>query len=397
MTAASKRVFDADRDSEFVASKRFRSEPSTVRTTLNATTSSSNSPSDPSENVKGSVNTKILPTKMSSIKFAEDLDLASAYDTVAESTQASLRHIETCKPLISSPETLASLLTARHHLITNLQPIVLPTETVCGLGAVALQPDAVARIFEINGTPTDKDNPLIVYVSSLEMLKRDVLPSGYTIPTVYRRLMAKFWPGSLTLVFPFAEAEEGTARTGGRKRGLPRIVTVGRSTVAVRMPANPVARALIALVDAPIAAPSSKTSARPSPRQTHDVFRDYSGKVGIILDDSGIGDGWGTSVGITPSVLDFSTSQPSSIPLQPSSLSRTLPSISPTSEAPSNLKEPGLEKDRASVPARMALCVDLPRASRTLSQIEVARAWEMLRRNLSFEVRPPRQKKWMGF
>ena len=123
-----------------------------------------------------------------------------------------------------------------------------------------------------------------------------MLPEGYEIGLLYGRLMREFWPGPLTLLFPFEEAKEGGE---GRKRGVPNIVTAGHKTVAVRMPAHPVARALIALADAPVAAPSANTSGRPSPTRADHVFRDLGGKVGIILDDGRISD-----VGLESTVVD---------------------------------------------------------------------------------------------
>jgi L-threonylcarbamoyladenylate synthase len=156
------------------------------------------------------------------------------------------------------------------------------------------------------------------------MLKRDVLPeSGYEMSRTYKTLIKAFWPGPLTLLFPVGVREEETRLDGtdansdsdarvvavgqkdagalktGKRRTIPEIVTAGHRTVAVRMPAHPVARTLIALAGAPIAAPSANTSGRPSPTRADHVFRDLGGKVGIILDDGRTAD-----VGLESTVVD---------------------------------------------------------------------------------------------
>ena len=172
-------------------------------------------------------------------------------------------------------------------MLGNLEPVAFPTETVFGLGALSSSTRAVERIFQIKGRPSD--NPLIVHVSSLAMLRHKVLPEGYVIPEIYQRLFLSFWPGPLTLLFPAGELE----------RKIPKIITAGHATVAVRMPAHPVARALIEMTGTPIAAPSANSSGRPSPTKAEHVFKDISGKVAIILDDGGISD-----VGLESTVVD---------------------------------------------------------------------------------------------
>ncbi len=143
--------------------------------------------------------------------------------------------------------------------------VVFPTETVYGLGARALSAAAARRIYRAKGRPSD--NPLIVHVDGPEMLPlvaRRVTPLA-------RRLMAAFWPGPLTLVLK-------------RAPGVPDAVTAGKSTVAVRCPAHPVARALIAELGEPIAAPSANLSGRPSPTAAAHAARDLGGRVSLILD-----------------------------------------------------------------------------------------------------------------
>ncbi|KAH8118797.1 translation factor [Phellopilus nigrolimitatus] len=188
-------------------------------------------------------------------------------------------------PVISSPSTLDALKLSAHHLLALDDVVAFPTETVYGLGANALSPPAVARIFAAKGRP--QDNPLIVHVSSLPMLRR-ILPDAYAFPPAYSTLMSLFWPGPLTLLFP-ADA-----------RVVPRGVTAGHPSVAVRVPAHPVARALIALADAPLAAPSANASGKPSPTRAVHVLNDLgaAGRVHVILD------GGSCTVGLESTVVD---------------------------------------------------------------------------------------------
>jgi L-threonylcarbamoyladenylate synthase len=187
------------------------------------------------------------------------------------------------EPSINSPETLQALRAASYQLNVKKQCVVFPTETVYGLGALALDPDASRLIFTTKSRPPD--NPLIVHVSSMTMLRK-LLPSEYRIPRHYEALVKHFWPGPLTLLFP---------NTDGK---VPDIITAGHPTVAIRMPSHPIARALIAVADVPLAAPSANSSGRPSPTKADHVYDDLKGKVGIILD------GGPCSVGLESTVVD---------------------------------------------------------------------------------------------
>lgn len=158
--------------------------------------------------------------------------------------------------------------------------VAFPTETVYGLGAAAFEARAVARIFEAKGRPPD--NPLIVHLSSLKMVE-DVAQG---VPDVARRLMDAFWPGPLTLVLR-------------RSPELPSIISAGLDTVAVRVPAHPVALQLIRCTGQPIAAPSANRSGRPSPTSAEHVLRDLGDAVDLILD------GGPTSVGVESTVVDL--------------------------------------------------------------------------------------------
>ncbi len=150
-------------------------------------------------------------------------------------------------------------------LLRNGAVVAFPTETVYGLGANAFDPRAVARIFEIKARPSF--DPLIVHVDGDEMLARVVR----RVPAVARRLIERFWPGPLTLVL------EKDSR-------VPEIVTAGLPTVAVRLPAHPVARALIERAGTPLAAPSANPFGYLSPTRAEHVERAFGDRVDLIVD-----------------------------------------------------------------------------------------------------------------
>jgi L-threonylcarbamoyladenylate synthase len=183
---------------------------------------------------------------------------------------------------ITDPATRSALQQAS-SLIQSSSLVVFPTETVYGLAANALSPRATSLIFSTKGRP--QDNPLIVHISSLSMLPRLIHPD-FTIPPSYEAMMRAFWPGPLTLLFPC------------NKSVVPNEVTAGHDTVGIRMPSHPVARALIALSDRPLAAPSANTSGRPSPTRASHVVEDLQGKVRLVLDGGPCG------VGVESTVVD---------------------------------------------------------------------------------------------
>lgn len=158
--------------------------------------------------------------------------------------------------------------------------VAFPTETVYGIGANALDIDAVKGIFTAKGRP--QDNPLIVHVADIEAVY------GYTVhvPRMAGILMEKFWPGPLTLIM------EGNGRISGP-------VSAGLSTLAFRMPDHPVALALIREAGVPVAAPSANVSGRPSPTTAEHVRADLQGKIDVILDGGAAG------MGVESTVLDL--------------------------------------------------------------------------------------------
>jgi L-threonylcarbamoyladenylate synthase len=143
--------------------------------------------------------------------------------------------------------------------------VAFPTETVYGLGADARNPAAVARIFTAKGRPVS--HPLIVHVSGLAAAQEWI--AG--LPDTARRLADAFWPGPLTIVLPKAA-------------GVPAMVTGGQSTVALRAPAHPVARALLAAFGGGIAAPSANRYGRISPTRAGDVHEELGDRVALVLD-----------------------------------------------------------------------------------------------------------------
>ncbi|MDD5898283.1 MAG: L-threonylcarbamoyladenylate synthase [Clostridia bacterium] len=160
----------------------------------------------------------------------------------------------------------------------------IPTETVYGLGANALDETAVRKIFAAKGRPAD--NPLIVHVARLE----DAAPLCEISDTA-RALAARFCPGPLTIILP-------------RRSIVPDVVTAGLDTVAVRVPSHPVAQALLHECGLPIAAPSANTSGKPSPTTALHVYHDLNGKLPIILD------GGECQVGLESTVISLSGDLP---------------------------------------------------------------------------------------
>ena len=157
--------------------------------------------------------------------------------------------------------------------------VAFPTETVYGLGANALDEEAAKKIYEAKGRPSD--NPLIAHIAQCSELE----PLVSEIPEAGRRLMEAYWPGPLTLVFPKSDR-------------VPYGTTGGLDTVAVRMPSDPVARALIRLAEVPVAAPSANTSGRPSPTEAGHVYEDMNGRIDMILDGGPVG------IGLESTIVD---------------------------------------------------------------------------------------------
>ncbi len=163
--------------------------------------------------------------------------------------------------------------------------VAFPTETVYGLGANGLDPEAVAAIFRAKGRP--QDNPLILHIPSPEHLSRYCRD----IPAAAYALARRFWPGPLTMILP-------------RREVVPDVVTAGLDTVGMRCPAHPAALEILELCQLPIAAPSANTSGRPSPTTAQAVWEDMAGKIDAIVD------GGPCAVGVESTIVDLTASPP---------------------------------------------------------------------------------------
>lgn len=171
------------------------------------------------------------------------------------------------------------------QMLRDGELVAFPTETVYGLGAVATDEQAVAKIFEAKGRPSD--NPLIVHIGTTEQVEQFAQPTALAY-----RCMEAFWPGPLTLVMDVKE------------NVLAQNVTAGLMTVGMRMPDHPVALALLKAAQAPIAAPSANRSGKPSPTRAQHVFDDLQNRIPLIID------GGRTGIGLESTVVDMTQTPP---------------------------------------------------------------------------------------
>ena len=171
------------------------------------------------------------------------------------------------------------------NIIKNGGLVGIPTETVYGLGANALDPAAVDRIFVAKGRPND--NPLIIHISEPQELTKYCL----NIPDAAWKLAETFWPGPLTMVLPVAPI-------------VPKRTTGGRDTVAVRCPRTEATREIIRLSGVPIAAPSANISGKPSTTTAAHVLHDMDGKIEAIVD------GGASQVGVESTIVDLTEDKP---------------------------------------------------------------------------------------
>jgi len=161
----------------------------------------------------------------------------------------------------------------------------IPTETVYGLGANGLDPEAVANIFKAKGRP--QDNPLILHIPDVGWLDRYC----QNIPASAYALANAFWPGPLTMILE-------------RKPNVPDVVTAGLDTVGMRCPAHVLCRKIIAAADVPVAAPSGNTSGRPSPTTARHMLEDMDGKIDAIME------GGPCTVGVESTIIDLTCQPP---------------------------------------------------------------------------------------
>lgn len=170
-------------------------------------------------------------------------------------------------------------------ILKNGGLVAFPTETVYGLGADALKEEAAMKTYAAKGRPSD--NPLIVHIAEYEDLRKIAV----NIPAETDALAAHFWPGPLTMIFEKSEV-------------VPYGTTGGLDTVAVRMPTDEVARALIRAAGGFVSAPSANTSGRPSPTLAEHVAEDLGGKIDMILD------GGAVEIGLESTILDMTVTPP---------------------------------------------------------------------------------------
>lgn len=163
--------------------------------------------------------------------------------------------------------------------------VAFPTETVYGLGGDALNGDSSEKIYAAKGRPSD--NPLIVHIAQMDALARIVKK----VPKAARKLAERYWPGPLTMIFDKADC-------------VPPETTGGLDTVAVRMPSNKIARALIEASGGYIAAPSANRSGRPSPTVAKYVIEDLDGRVDMIID------GGEADIGLESTIIDLTGDKP---------------------------------------------------------------------------------------
>ena len=234
-----------------------------------------------------------------------------------------------------TPELFKRAVLRAAELLRAGQVVALPTETVYGLAANALDAQAVARIFQIKGRPPT--NPIIIHVASLETAKTCVSD----FPPIAEQLAKAFWPGPLTLVLPRAQA-------------IPKIVTAGGETVGIRWPSHALMQAVIRECSFPLAAPSANLSNRVSPTNAQHVQKQLHGKIPVIVD------GGQSAVGIESAVLDLTVSPPRI--LRPGMIhaeSLAAAGLTITTSAPSSpsgpLKSPGQLKKHYAPKAKLLI------------------------------------------
>lgn len=170
-------------------------------------------------------------------------------------------------------------------IIKNGGLVAVPTETVYGLGANGLDPQAVAKIFIAKGRP--QDNPLILHVADATEIDKFC----HSIPEAAYKLAEKFWPGPLTMVLPARDT-------------VPKCTTAGLPTVAVRCPDCDVTRQVIRLAGVPVAAPSANISGKPSTTTAAHVLHDHDGKIDAVID------GGPCRVGLESTIVDLTEDRP---------------------------------------------------------------------------------------
>lgn len=188
------------------------------------------------------------------------------------------------KTLLLQPESDGAIAQAGALLVSG-QVVGIPTETVYGLGANALDGTAVQKIFAAKGRPSD--NPLIVHIADLAQ----IFSLTTEVPEAALRLAEAYWPGPMTIILPKASC-------------IPQEVSAGLDTVGIRLPSHPIARAVIRAAGVPIAAPSANLSGRPSTTTAAHVMEDMNGKIAAVVD------GGSCAVGVESTVVSLTGETP---------------------------------------------------------------------------------------
>ena len=239
------------------------------------------------------------------------------------------------------------------RLIQAGELVAFPTETVYGLGANALDAEAVARIFAAKNRPAD--NPLIVHIADEGQME-----PLCEVTDAARALMKAYWPGPLTLLLK-------------KKAVVPDIVTAGLDSVGMRMPSHPAARAFLRACALPVAAPSANLSTRPSPTTAQHVYEDMAGRIPMILD------GGMCDVGVESTVLDMTGDTPTVLrpgAVTPGMIAKIAGSVSVAGSVMRPLKEgetapsPGMRHRHYAPRGKMTIVRGAPeRVERTVKQL----------------------------
>ena len=243
-------------------------------------------------------------------------------------------------------------------ILKNGGVVAIPTETVYGLAANALDKKAVAKIFAAKGRPAD--NPLIVHITDAKDIEKYAYPNEKAAA-----LAKKFWPGPLTMILP-------------KKDCIPDIVSAGLDTVAIRCPSHPVARAIINAAGVPLAAPSANISGKPSATTAKHVLKDFGENIDAVID------GGTCDCGVESTVVTVATEPPVLLRpgfVTPEQLRKVLPDLkiaeAVTKELPAGAKalSPGMKHKHYAPKAEMIIFQGEP------ENIKLAMAEEKMKRN----------------
>ena len=235
------------------------------------------------ESIVNKLDTETVVNKLDTESVANKIDAEVVSNKV--DTKTAVNELDTIIKEIDPSNIDIDIIKKFGEILRNGGTVIFPTETVYGLGANALDEDAARKIYQAKGRPSD--NPLLVHVSKVE----DVYEIVQEVSEKARRLMDRFWPGPLTILFK-------------KKPIVPDRTSGGLGTVAIRMPSDKVALAIIEAAKVPIAAPSANISGRPSPTKAKHLVKDMKGRVDAILL------GGDCNYGVESTIVDVSGEKP---------------------------------------------------------------------------------------